>query len=99
MTIEVFKDDRTKEQIATHTCIIAGRDRFLSSWGPGKEWGGSTAAWACKPEHVHLVYQWVSKRDEMTYVRTTSHRALWNVRGLVHIYVVGEGHPALGGAS
>tara|TARA_Y100001973_G_C5155050_1_gene310242 strand:+ start:974 stop:1273 length:300 start_codon:yes stop_codon:yes gene_type:complete len=97
MTIEVFKDDRSKEQLTTHTCIIAGRDRFLSSWGPGKAWGGSTAAWACKPEHAHRVFQWVNDRDDMTHVRTTNHRALWKVRGLVHIYAVDEGHPALGG--
>ena len=99
MTIEAFKDDRSQEQLTTHTCIVAGRDRFLSSWGPGKDMGGSTAAWACKPEHLHLVLEWVNDRSDMTYVRTTTKRALCRVRGLVHIYAVDERHPALDGAS
>ena len=98
-TYEAWKDDRSAEQLQTHTWIVAGRDKFLSSWGPGKQFGGSTAAWSCRPEHARKVLDWVEGRSDMRDVRDTNAGALRRVRGLVHIYVVGPGHPALGGES
>jgi len=98
MKIEAFKDDRSESQLQSHTWLVAGRDKYLSKFGPGKTMGGSTAAWACKPEHRHAVLSWVSNRSDMTYVRDTSLAALWKVTGLVHVYVVGDDHPALNGS-
>ena len=95
--MEAFKDDRNESQLQSHTWIVAGRDKYLSKFGPGKTMGGSTAAWACKPEHRNAVLQWVSDRSDMSYVRDTSLAALWAIKGMVHIYVVSEGHPALSG--
>ena len=95
MSYPQWKDDRTDDQQETHTVIIAGRDINLSRWGRGKTAGGSTAAWACTPENARAVIDWVDARGDMTNVRETTERSLSRVRGLVHIYVVGENHHAL----
>ena len=95
MSYPQWKDDRTNDQQRTHAVIIAGRDTFMSRWGRGKTAGGSTAAWACTPENARAVIDWVDAREDMTHVRETTDRALSRVKGLVHIYVVGENHPAL----
>lgn len=96
--MEKFKDDRSQNQLETHTCIIAGQDTFLSSWGHGEAHGGSTAAWACTPQQESSVYAWVASRSDMANVRKASVDALRKVPGLVHVYAVGEGHPALHGS-
>ncbi len=96
--MEKLKDDRDQSRLKTHTCIIAGRDTFLSSFGPGEAHGGSTAAWACTPEQEGAVYAWVASRSDMSSVRKSSVEALRKVRGLVHIYAVDAGHPALRGS-
>lgn len=95
MSVPQWKDDRTDDQQNTHTVIIAGRDKFMSRWAQRIGAGGSTAAWACTPKNARAVIDWVDAREDMTYVRETTERALTRVKGLVHIYVVEEGHPAL----
>tara|TARA_A100001388_G_scaffold267410_1_gene241539 strand:- start:1253 stop:1543 length:291 start_codon:yes stop_codon:yes gene_type:complete len=95
MNYPQWQDDRTAAQQGTHSVIIAGRDKFMSRWGRGKTAGGSTAAWACTPENARAVIDWVDAREDMTHVRKTTESALARVRGLVHIYVVEENHPAL----
>lgn len=95
MSYPQWQDDRTDAQQGTHTVIIAGHDEFMSRWGRGKTAGGSTAAWACTPENARAVIDWVEAREDMTRVRKTTESALSRVKGLVHIYVVEENHPAL----
>lgn len=87
-------DDRTQEQKKTHTWLITATDKFMSGWG--KASGGlSKCAWACKPENVDKVLQWVKNRSDMKYVNVTNNN--WYPRNAehVHIYVVKDNHPAL----
>ncbi len=96
-----FVDDRTEEQSKTHTWLVIGTDSFMSGWGAAKS-GNSYAAWACLPEDAGRVLQWVESRSDMKRVREVSecHGRLWRPRGVghAHVYVVEEGHSALGGA-
>jgi hypothetical protein len=94
-TLPMWKDDRTPEQRTTHTTLIAGKDIFLGSWGPGRSNGGSTAIWSCTPEHALKVLAWVEQRSDMRDVRNTTERNARRLSGMVHIYTVEEGHPAL----
>ena len=88
-----FIDDRTPEQMLTHTWLITATDKFLSGWGQAKG-GKSKCAWACTPQDAAKVLQWVESRDDMKYVNATNGK--WRPRAAhVHIYVVTEGHPAL----
>jgi hypothetical protein len=95
MSYPQWQDDRNETQHETHTVIIAGRDKFMSKWGRGKAAGGSTAAWACTPKNARAVIDWVDAREDMSHVRETTDRALTRTRGLIHIYVVEDNHPAL----
>jgi hypothetical protein len=90
------QDDRTPEQITTHTWLVTATDRFLSGWG-GAAGGVSRCAWACDTaENAEKVLAWVRSRREMRYVGLT--RRPWYPRAAhVHIYVVGANHPALKG--
>ena len=92
----IHVDDRTEEQKATHLCIVAATDAFMSGWGSAKG-GASYVGWACKPEHESDVLHWVHSRREMKRVRQVS--SSWRPRGdgHTHIYVVGDNHPALTG--
>lgn len=92
----ILEDDRTAEQKASHTSIVIGTDSFLSGWGAAKG-GASYAAWACKPEHFDRVRSWVESRKDMKRVRFTFGSYRPKGAGHCHIYVVNEGHPALGG--
>lgn len=91
-----FVDDRTDDQKKTHRFLVTATDKFMSGWGEAKG-GKSKCAWACLPEHVDHVERWVRARPEMKYVNVTTNTK-W--RGYpaahVHVYVVDEGHPALG---
>ena len=91
-----YKDDRTAEQVKTHTILIAMTDRFLSGWGAAKG-GKSYAAWACEPKHADKVFDWVSSRSDALRVRIVNNS--WNPRGVghVHIYIVTDKHPAITG--
>ena len=97
--MKTWQDDRSIIERSTHNVLIAGRDRFLSSWGIGKENGGSTAVWSCTRENYSDVLQWVNGRSDMTHIRSTTEIALRKIRGMVHIYKVGDRHPAVDGCT
>ena len=88
------QDDRTLEEMETHTCIVAGTDSFLSGWGAARG-GVSYAGWACRYENLDQVERWVRDRSDMKRVRIVGSN--WRPRGVghTHIYVVNDGHPAL----
>lgn len=91
----IYEDDRTDEQKRTHRVLVIGTDSFLSGWG-GAEGGASYAAWACTPDDEYAVTRWVENRGDMKRVRVTRdpYRPGRNCAHL-HIYVVGENHPAV----
>ncbi len=87
------KDDRTAEQLLTHTWLVTATDRFMSGWGECSN-GVSKCAWACEGADVDKVLAWVEDREEMKYVNVRN--SAWYPRAAhVHIYVVTEGHTAL----
>lgn len=89
----IRKDERTPEEMKTHTYLIAGTDGFMSGWGEAND-GISVAAWACKPEHSTRVFNWVHDRSDMKRIREVLDP--YNPKcAHLHIYVVNEGHPAL----
>ena len=92
------KDDRSDSEMNTHTCYVKARDTFLSGWGQA-EGGTSYAIWACRPEHLDTVFDWVKGRGDMQRVSTSTFRyeQLRGDNDQLHIYVVNEGHPSLGG--
>ena len=91
-----FQDDRTEEQKKTHSVLYGGVDLFLSSWGPPAHLGvKSRAYWACEPEHADRVRWWVSSRSDLEQIQEG--RPRWHKNDWVHIYVVGDEHPALKG--
>ena len=87
-------DDRTPEQMKTHTYLVTATDRFMSGWG-GASGGASKCAWACDSlDKAQKLFDWVSSRSEMKYVNITSNN--WYPKAAhVHIYVVDDSHPAL----
>lgn len=91
----IFKDDRTPEQMKTHTLAVMGTDSFMSGWGDAMD-GLSYAGWACTPDDLKHVYAWVRSRSDMKRVRVVT---LGGYRPAgaahTHIYVVGASHPAL----
>ena len=93
MTIR--QDDRTQEEMKTHYWLVTATDKFMSGWGRANG-GLSKCAWACRPEDVDAVYDWVKNRSDMKYVniRTTP---WYPVCKHVHIYVVRGNHPAIAG--
>lgn len=91
----MFIDDRTPEQLKTHTVLVTATDCFMSGWG-GARGGASKCAWACEPKDMQAVYKWVSNRSEMKYVNVTAGK--WRPRAAhVHIYVVEPGDACLEG--
>ena len=88
-------DDRTPEQKQSHTWIVKGRDKCLSGWG-GAEGGSSYAGWACKPDDVDQVEQWVRSRGDIqrVFVCTPGYHLSGGKNDHYHIYVVNENHPA-----
>jgi len=93
MTVPKIKDDRTPAQCATHTTFVGGFDRFLSSFGPGLAEGGSWAVWACLPADRDAVEAWVIDRGDINPVEVWE--GMPRVPGLLHVYVIREGHPAV----
>jgi len=85
--MEMWKDDRSEEQMSTHTVIIAARDVSSLCADATSRYGGSTAAWACKPEDADSVFDWVNSRSDVKRVRFTSVENLERLSGMVHIYV------------
>lgn len=94
-------DDRTPAQKSTHRYLVIMTDRFMSGWG-GAEGGASYAAWACEGySDAKKAEKWVRGRSDALRVRTTVDTASSPYRpgrncAHLHVYVVNEGHPALG---
>jgi hypothetical protein len=93
------RDDRTKEQRKTHPILVVGTDRFMSGWDCCNG-GTSFAAWACTSDDEYAVERWVRRRGDQSRVRIVmdSPERRYRPRGGpnddLHIYVVGEDHPA-----
>ena len=89
-------DDRTEEQLKTHTYLVTATDRCLSGWG-GASGGLSKCAWACTKATVDSVYQWVNSRSDMKCVKIRGpHDCVWRPKcAHLAIYAVEDGHPAL----
>ena len=95
----IYADDRTDEQVETHTTIILMTDRFMSGWGKANG-GPSYAGWACESQHRNAVLSWVESRSDAMRVREVSNGYRPpSGPGHCHIYVVTSGHPSIGGAS
>ena len=93
-----LEDDRTDAQRKTHTVLVIGTDKGMSGWGMASG-GTSYAAWACEPDCVMEVVQWVERRGDMLRVRVASGQ--WRPRGVghAHIYVADRAtHASLVGA-
>lgn len=101
-TTQALNDDRTDEQKWTHDTLIGGRDRLLSGWGRASR--SSYAYWACRREDVGAVTDWVNARgdisrvccysgDKFRHMEQDDGETTWSDH--VHIYVVGDNHPAL----
>ena len=85
-------DDRTPEQMQTHTWLVIGTDTFMSGWGKAA-FGNSYAAWACTPQDRRACLGWVESRSDMKRVReapASSYRPSGN--GHLHIYVYDGQH-------
>lgn len=93
-------DDRTDEQRQTHSVLIVGDDGFMTRLGYGcglvGKSGKSRAAWACRPEDADAVERWVRGRGDLSRVRRAA-RAYAKRGDHIHIYVVTDEHPSLGG--
>jgi hypothetical protein len=88
-------DDRTTEQKESHYVLITATDRFMSGWGQASG-GLSKCAWACERKDYRQVLEWVEKRSDMKYVNANFSKKWYPQNAKhVHIYVVGEKHPAL----
>ena len=85
MTIR--EDDRTRVQKQTHNWLVTA--------GEARD-GRSKCAWACKREDVDIVAKWVRNRNDMKYVNVRNTPWYPQSARHVHIYVVNDGHPALG---
>ena len=96
MTLSTTReDDRTPAERETHRYGVAMTDAFMSGWG-GAEGGASVACWACRPDDLHVVEQWVRRRGEARRVRVVELKT-WRPKAKhVHVYVVNDGHPSLG---
>ena len=94
MNNKIKKDDRTAEEMKTHTTLVTATDRCLSGWGQAEK-GLSKCAWACRPCDYEKVSAWVRARSEMKNV--SIEYSDWNpsTYAHLHIYVVDDGHPAL----
>jgi hypothetical protein len=96
-------DDRTDTQRQTHTVLVLGTDDAMTRWGRrcgmvGKT-GRSIAAWACEPRHVNTVMRWAEGRGDLKRVRTATECTFPKKGDHIHIYVVTDEHPALGGVT
>jgi len=88
------EDDRTSEQMETHTILIVALDKWMSGWGLAEN-GRSYVAWACKPEHAQFVKNWVANRGDLAYVRVKENGYKPRGNGHFHVYVVTKNHPSV----
>ena len=96
--MSIFKDERTEEH-SLLTDVVGGTDTFMSGWGRA-EGGRSLAFWACEPSQTPTVRRWVMGREEFRNVRSLHcpigvRPTQLSKHDHCHIYIVGEGHPAL----
>jgi hypothetical protein len=97
----MYQDDRTAEQMETHTFIVGGYDPWMSGWGNAP--GGSYAYWAARAEDAGKVENWVRRKKDLKNVWVTTAKTLMlkhpkKPKGKnlhTHVYVVDDGHPAL----
>ena len=69
-----IKDDRTKEQLESHSEVVLALDTAMTAWGIARE-GKSYAGWSCRPQDLEKVYPGhPSLREEATKI--SSKRAL-----------------------
>jgi len=97
----MHQDDRTDQQLKTHTFIVGGHDLWMSGWGQCAN-GKSHAYWAARPEHARKVERWVRRTKDLKNVWATTtatlrlrHRKSETDKNHIHIYVVEGKHPAL----
>jgi hypothetical protein len=93
-----FKDDRTPSQCQNLTNYIMGYDTFMSNFDNMGDGLRSYAVWACKQSHGDKVFKWVKSRSDMKYVSYRSLNSIKKYMGNnvhIHIYAVGDNHPAV----
>ena len=92
----MLKDDRNEDQQFSHDVLVGGRDSFMSGWGEA-EGGSSYAFWACQPSDQQAVGAWVEARDDIESRGAIDESELPALGDCdhCHIYIVGDGHPAL----
>jgi len=95
----MWKDDRTNDQVVTHTHLVGGRDSFMSGWGLAP--GISYAYWACTDDQLPLVEKWVYSRDDQPRPKVIDESRLPTLSkgDQGHVYCIRDGHPALQGIS
>ena len=89
-------DDRDPDEVVTHTNLIGGRDTFLSGWGRA-DGANSFAYWACEAKDVGRVTAWVSGRSDFDGAAPRCASDVYAPEDQIHIYVVRDGHPSIGG--
>lgn len=91
----IVHDRRTTAQQQTHTVVVFGTDPMLSGWGKAAN-GLSVAGWACRPEDVDKVEEWVKSRSDVYDVRVSD----GEIPECAHmsVYVVDKDHPAMRGS-
>jgi hypothetical protein len=71
-----LNDRRSDDEKKTHTCLVGGKDSFMSGWGheydnePPESW----AFWACTPDLEDTVEEWVQSRDEFSKVKVRTEK-------------------------
>lgn len=97
----IVNDDRTEEETTIYTHLVVGKDSFLSDWGMA-EGGISIAAWACTPDMVDNVMDWIKDRSDIYAIKVLTEplsvaeicREMSSFTKTKHIsiYKVTEGH-------
>ena len=93
-------DDRTEEELETHTFVVGGHDPHLSGWGQAP--GRSFAYWACSPDDAVKVESWVRETRCLNNVYASATRTIRSKAKREsgrddhhHIYVVRSDHGCL----
>ena len=94
----MYRDDRTSEQLETHTHLVGVRlNSALNRWGPCES-GTSIAAWACTPQQaveIQECVQWHIENFE-SWKTVTLVESEKIACGDVYIYPVGGMFPTVG---
>ena len=96
MKTRYLNDRRSDEEKETHTCLVGGRDTFMSGWGHefDNEPSASYAFWACTPELRDNVMEHVCNRDEFKNVKVRDEKWIdsTSLVARVSIYTVDANH-------